>query len=127
MHAVNGVLGVPVDPQRLGWWADGAPVGAGTGTVAVDGHVDSAAAGPGALFHLTSLRPGAVVLVTTTSGQTYRFAVTARRSYLKTRGLPADLFRTDGPPRLVLITCGGPFDATSHSYLDNVVVFATPV
>jgi hypothetical protein len=127
VHALNGVLGVPADPQQLGWWADGAMVGAGTGTVVIDGHVDSAATGAGALFHLTDLRAGAAVRVTTTSGQVQRYVVIARRTYLKHQGLPADLFRTDGPPRLVLITCGGPFDATARSYLDNVVVFAVPV
>ncbi|WP_195908150.1 class F sortase [Nostocoides sp. HKS02] len=127
VHAVEGVLGVPADPQQLGWWADGARVGAVTGTVAIDGHVDSAATGAGALFHLTDLRPGAVVRVTTTSGQVRSYVVTARRSFLKRQGLPPDLFRADGPPRLVLITCGGPFDATARSYLDNVVVFAVPV
>jgi hypothetical protein len=27
-------------------------------------------------------------------------------------------------PELRLITCGGPFDASSGHYLDNIVVFA---
>ena len=127
VRAVDGVLGVPADPQQLGWWADGARVGAPTGTVAIDGHVDSAATGAGALFHLTDLQAGAAVRVMTASGQVQRYVVVARRTFLKRQGLPADLFRTDGPARLVLITCGGPFDPTARSYLDNVVVFAVPV
>lgn len=126
VHAVNGVLGVPGDPRELGWWADGAAAGAVTGTVVLDGHVDSAVSGEGALFDLTRLQVGDAVLVTTTPGQTVRFVVTARRRYLKVDGLPPDLFRTDGPPRLVLITCGGPFDRSARSYLDNIVVFASP-
>jgi hypothetical protein len=127
VHTTNGVLGVPADPQQLGWWAEGAQVGARAGTVTIDGHVDSAAAGEGALFHVGSLRGGETVLVTTASGRTVRYAVTARHSYLKSGGLPAELFRTDGQPRLVLITCGGPFDRQSGSYLDNIVVVAMPV
>ncbi|HEV7171513.1 class F sortase [Pedococcus sp.] len=126
VHAVNGVLGVPGDPRELGWWADGAPAGAATGTVVLDGHVDSAVSGEGALFDLTRLQVGDAVLVTTTPGRTVRFVVTARRTYLKVDGLPPDLFRTDGPPGLVLITCGGPFDRSARSYLDNIVVFASP-
>lgn len=126
VHAVDGVLGVPEDPRELGWWADGATAGAATGTVVLDGHVDSAVSGEGALFDLTRLQIGDAVVVTTTPGQTVRFVVTARRRYLKVDGLPADLFRTDGPPRLVLITCGGPFDRSARSYLDNIVVFASP-
>ena len=113
VHAVNGVLGVPGDPRELGWWADGAPAGAATGTVVLDGHVDSAVSGEGALFDLTRLQVGDAVIVTTTSGQTVSFVVTARRTYLKVDGLPPDLFRTDGPPGLVLITCGGPFDRSA--------------
>lgn len=127
VHTTNGVLGVPEDPQQLGWWAEGAQVGAPTGTVTIDGHVDSAAAGEGALFQVGSLRGGETILVTTASGHTFRYAVTARRSYLKARGLPADLFGTAGQPRLVLITCGGPFDRSAGSYLDNIVVVAMPL
>jgi len=46
--------------------------------------------------------------------------------YEKAGGLPADIFAQDGPARLVLISCGGPFDRTAGSYLDNIVVFAVP-
>ncbi len=31
-----------------------------------------------------------------------------------------------GPPRLVLITCDGPFDPVGHHYDDNVIVTAEP-
>lgn len=126
VHAANGVLGVPDDPRDLGWWADGTPVGSPVGTVVLDGHVDSAVSGEGALFDLTRLNAGDAVLVATASGRTDRFVVKARRTYRKAEGLPAEVFRADGPPRLVLITCGGPFDRTARSYLDNIVVFASP-
>jgi hypothetical protein len=39
-----------------------------------------------------------------TTGLVVRYRVTGRRVYLKHQGLPADLFATTGPPRLVLIT-----------------------
>jgi len=42
----------------------------------------------------------------------------------KHQGLPAAVFSTTGPARLVLITCGGPFNAAARSYQDNIVVFA---
>lgn len=44
----------------------------------------------------------------------------------KSEGLDADLFRADGPVRLVLITCGGTFEAAAGRYADNVVVVAHP-
>ncbi|MGI9147469.1 MAG: sortase domain-containing protein [Chloroflexota bacterium] len=32
-----------------------------------------------------------------------------------------------GPPTLVLVTCGGPFDLASRTYLERLVVRAEPV
>jgi hypothetical protein len=31
-----------------------------------------------------------------------------------------------GPPRLAIVTCGGPFDAATGHYVDNVIVWAVP-
>jgi sortase (surface protein transpeptidase) len=124
--ATAGILDVPANPAQVGWWSASARVGAATGSVVIDGHVDSAATGPGALFHLTDLSAGDRLVVTTTTGDRRSYVVTGRRVYPKTGGLPADLFTTDGPPRLVLITCGGPFDRAAGSYLDNIIVFAAP-
>ena len=44
------LLAVPDDPRTLGWWRGGATPGDAAGSVVVDGHVDSAERGPGALF-----------------------------------------------------------------------------
>jgi hypothetical protein len=123
---VDGNLTVPEDPQAVGWWAGSAEPGSGRGTVVLDGHVDSASRGLGAFFRLTELRAGDAVAVTTTRGDQVTYHVTGRRSYPKADGLPPDLFATGGPPRLILITCGGQFDHKALSYLDNVVVFAAP-
>ena len=40
--------------------------------------------------------------------------------------LPREVLRARGVPRLVLITCGGPFDQVRRSYRDNLVVYAVP-
>lgn len=122
----NGVLGVPDNPADVGWWTGSVPPGATQGTTVIDGHVDSAATGIGALFYLDRLQAGDTVTLTTGRGDNITYRVYARHVYDKSQGLPADLFTTTGPARLVLITCGGPFDAAEHSYLDNIAVFATP-
>ena len=36
------------------------------------------------------------------------------------------LFTTQGPHRLVLVSCGGAFDPVRRTYADNVVVTAVP-
>ncbi|HEX4728159.1 MAG TPA: sortase [Jatrophihabitans sp.] len=122
----HGMLGVPDDPAQVGWWSASALAGAATGTVVLDGHVDSATSGPGALFRLASLQANDPITLTTRTGQLRRYTVTGRRVYVKAGGLPADIFAQDGPARLVLISCGGPFDRTAGSYLDNIVEFAVP-
>jgi hypothetical protein len=70
---------------------------------------------------------GAVVEVTGTDGTTTRWRVISRTLVPKPE-LPLDrLFAREGPPRLVLVTCGGEFVPELRSYRDNVVVVAEPV
>jgi sortase (surface protein transpeptidase) len=121
----DGALAVPGDPRDVGWWTGGAAPGDPQGTVVLDGHVDTAQFGAGALFRLADLPPGAGVVVTTSVGDT-RYRVEARRVYAKAT-IPSQIFNASGPPQLVLVTCGGPFDAKTRHYADNVVVFATPM
>jgi hypothetical protein len=122
----GGILQVPDDPAQVGWWSASAPAGSSRGSVVIDGHVDSATSGPGALFRLDGLRVADRIELTTGTGAVRTYAVTGRRVYQKAAGLPADIFDQLGAPRLVLISCGGPFDSTAGSYLDNIVVFAAP-
>jgi len=120
------ILGVPADPAQVGWWTGSAPPGAASGTVVIDGHIDSATTGPGAFYQLADLHIDDLLIITTTTGDRRNYAVTGRRTYLKANGLPPDLFATTGPPRLGLSTCGGSFDRSTGSYSHNIVVFATP-
>jgi hypothetical protein len=111
-----GALGVPPDPAKVGWWMPS------TAELVIDGHVDMARVGPGALFRVRALRPGAAVVVTTVSG-TERWKVDGVRTYQKGH-VPAGLFNGQGP-RLVIVTCGGPFDDATHHYEDNVIAYAS--
>jgi hypothetical protein len=122
----SGVLGIPDDPAQVGWWAGSVTPGAPQGSVVLDGHVDSASRGLGALFRLTTLKAGDPVSVATTDGTVVSYRAYARQVLDKGQPLPPELFSTAGPPRLVLITCGGPFDRAAHSYRDNIVVLAAP-
>ena len=40
--------------------------------------------------------------------------------------LPTNIYTRTGSPKLVLVTCGGPFDAKIGHYRDNIVVTAVP-
>src|SRR5579859_1959826 len=122
----GGVLGVSPNIHRTGWWADGAQPGDKTGAVLIAGHVDSAKAGAGAFFHVKDARAGETVELSTAGGRTFTYKVVSVRSYLKAQ-LPTDVWSRKGPARLVLVTCGGPFDHKTGHYRDNIVLTAVPV
>ncbi len=119
-----GALQVPDDVHTLGWWQGGAAAGSRQGTVVIDGHVDSAGQGIGALARIARMQLGERLTLSTAHTEV-AYVVQARRSYPKD-ALPTDLFTRTGPARLALITCGGPFNTTTRHYRDNIIVYATP-
>lgn len=122
----KGELAVPADIRRAGWWRDGAAPGDDNGATLIAGHVDSAKRGPGAFFALKRAKAGQRVQVTTADGRTRTYRITSVRKVLKDR-LPASIFSLKGRERLVLVTCGGPFDRSIGHYKDNIIVTAVPV
>jgi hypothetical protein len=124
----GGALQVPRNPKIAGWWAGGASPGAPTGTAVIAGHINYSGV-TGAFAHIGKLNPGDTVYVYgTREGKSTRlaFKVTGVRTYLK-HGLPyKKIFNQDVSGRLVLVTCGGPFDARTGNYLDNIVTYAVP-
>ena len=119
-------LAIPPDVHEVGWWSGGAAPGSPVGTVVLAGHVDSARSGRGALFDLGQAAIGSQVVLSGPTGE-QGYVVTARRRYLKTDLPWRELFAQREAPSLVLVTCGGAFDAKTRHYTDNVVVFAVPV
>jgi sortase (surface protein transpeptidase) len=122
----TGDFDVPPSVDRVGWYKFGPGMDATAGSIVIAGHVDSAAQGRGAFFRLGTLSIGDRIDVGR-PGRDLRFKVVGRERYSKTR-IPLDkYFARDGSLRLTLITCGGPFDAKTRHYRDNVVVTASPV
>ena len=122
----DGSMTIPADVDRVGWYRFG-PVPGADGSAVIAGHVDDAEQGLGALVPLRTADVGDEVLVTDAEGSTTRWRVVAR-DVIRKQVLPLDqLFRREGPPRLTLITCGGPFLPEYRSYRDNVVVVAEPL
>ncbi|MFL6144160.1 MAG: class F sortase [Labedaea sp.] len=120
-----GVLVPPVAADRVGWFTAG-PAPGDTGPALLAAHVDSRT-GPGVFFRLADLRAGDRVAVERADGSTAGFAVVSTKRVAKT-AFPTELVYAPLPvPLLRLITCGGEFDRTARSYLDNVIVEASPV
>jgi hypothetical protein len=121
----KGALGVPDNPDVVGWWAAGGGLTDPGGALVLDGHVDTAVAGPGALFHLADLTTGDAITLAASDGVVRRFTVTTVRAYPKAE-LPRDVFEPATTPRLVIITCGGHFNRSTRQYVDNIVAYAEP-
>jgi LPXTG-site transpeptidase (sortase) family protein len=119
----SGSLLPPSDPQLLGWWREGQPVGAQYGTAVVTGH--TVHTGGGALDNLDKLVVGDSLRVRTDDGW-IGYVVQQTRIY-STAELARDaenVFRLGGTGRLVVITCD---DWNGEFYESNAVVVATPV
>lgn len=94
------------------------------GPAVIEGHVDSAAAGPSVFFRLGAPGPGDQAEVLRADGTTAVFTVNAVRRYPKDRFPTEGVYGSTNHAALGLITCGGPFDRTSGHYRDNIVTFA---
>lgn len=123
----TGEFDVPPSVDRVGWYRFGPGLSATAGSIVIAGHVDSADQGEGAFFRLGRMDTGDRITLTGSDGERRIFEVVARERYDKTRIPLEKYFARDGVLRLTLITCGGPFDARTGHYRDNVVVTATPV
>jgi hypothetical protein len=119
----RGALGTPQSIRHAGWWKDGRGPGATSGTILIAGHVDSARSGAGAFFALHKARAGDNVQLQAASGRTFSYRVTSVRSSRK-EALPTRIYSGSGRPRLVLVTCGGPFNPATGHYRDNIIVTA---
>jgi LPXTG-site transpeptidase (sortase) family protein len=118
-------LEIPPDPRVLGWWRAGAAPGSRHGATVLAGHVDSAEHGRGPFGALAGLSDGDRVRVVDAAGVAHRYRVDSVETYRK-EALPYErIFDQSGSPRVVLVTCGGEYDA-ERGWDSNVVVTVTP-
>lgn len=125
----DGTLAVPQpgpDYDKAAWF-DGSPRPGAIGPAVIEGHVDSAANGPSVFYELGALVPGDRVDVTREDGSVVTFVVDDVRVVPKADFPTLDVYGNTERPELRLITCGGPFDSSAGSYVDNVVVFASQI
>jgi len=122
---VDPASGALVPPERYdvaGVFTAG-PVPGEVGPAIIAGHVDSRD-GPGVFYRLEEMVVGDLISVSLSDGQEVEFLVIEVSQYPKT-DFPTDAVYGPTPDReLRLITCGGNFDRTRRSYVDNIVVYA---
>jgi hypothetical protein len=141
----SGALFVPPDPAELSWSEVDAAPAADHGSAIITGHVNYVVNGRlvvGALSDLAeygSRGVGQIVMVDLADGRRLRYRIVGGASYNKDElaarpDLRQTLFDQDSTfgttrpsGRLVLVSCGGPYDNSTGSYRDNVFLFALPV
>ncbi len=124
----DGELDIPLNPKVVGWWDAGAKPGAHKGTAILAGHINYSGV-QGALARIDTLNPGDRIYIDgVNAGKKTRvpFKITGVRTYDK-KALPyKQIFDKTSVGRVAIVTCGGPFDARTGNYLDNIVAFAVP-
>ena len=126
---LNGSMTIPSDPHVLGSLDQSAAIDDLIGTTVIAGHLSDRADKPGAFYYLTRAKRDDVITYITAQGRRLRFKVTTTATYPRSGRLPANLFRTTGPHRLVLISCTDEkISPNGHfHYTRNIVVIATPI
>jgi hypothetical protein len=116
---------LPESSDVAGWYRYGPAPGSDAGATVVAAHVDDEdKVGPFA--RLPGIAEGTEIRVRTADGSHHNYTVTSVREQPKAEVAFDAVFDRSGSPRLVLVSCGGDWDAAADSYTDNVVVTATP-
>ena len=110
-------------PLQAGWYRLGPAPGA-LGPAVILGHINGGGH-PGIFSRLHELKPGDQVKVTRVDGKTALFTVTRLEQVSKNSFPTVQVYGNTTDAELRLITCGGSFDRSKHSYVDNIIVFAT--
>lgn len=118
----DGRLEVPLGGFPAGWFT-GAPTPGELGPAVIAGHVDWNGR-PGVFSDLDQMRRGEVIRIDRQDGSVAYFRVTSVLQVAKSAFPTADVYGNLDHAGLRLITCGGDFDTSRRSYVDNVIVFA---
>jgi LPXTG-site transpeptidase (sortase) family protein len=133
VHAVGmadaTTMEIPEDISVVGWFRYGALPGSAEGNSVYVGHRDGTSDPNGVFRNLRELVPGDVIVVQDTADTEWSYVVSDVELLGKSQfaASAASIFVTDGPSRLVLITCGGDYLESRGGYQANVLVTANPV
>lgn len=114
----------PLDRPGLAGWYRLGPSPGEQGPAVILGHVNTRR-GPAVFNRLRELTRGDKVTVTRTDGSTVVFTVEATEQASKHRFPTKRVYGHVDGAALRLITCGGVLNPRSHSYTDNIIIYAT--
>ena len=122
---------IPSDLSTVGWWEHGTTPGE-TGNAVMVAHVSGRVDGVptrGIFYDLIDLEIGDSVMVINHDSAEGQVAFTVTEVVVIPKDeLPWErMFSTEGPPGLVLVTCGGLFNGETRHFESNVIVYARMV
>jgi LPXTG-site transpeptidase (sortase) family protein len=117
-----GNMDVPSAIQDVGWYKYG-PYPGEAGSAVIAGHFGTLNGQRSVFSNLYKLKPGDVLAVTNTAGQTTSFVVREMRTYRETDSTD-EIFTSGGGAQLHLITCAGSWNKAEKRFLKRLVVFA---
>jgi hypothetical protein len=126
-QTAQGTLQVPPpgpDYNKVGWYRN-SPMPGTLGPAVLVGHIDSAKEGPSVFFRLAALRRGDLIRITREDKTVAVFKVDEIKRFKKVDFPTQLVYGNTDHAALRIITCGGPFDRDSGSYIDNTVVLAS--
>lgn len=123
----DGSIGVPPlnEAQKAAWY-DGSPAPGESGPAVIDAHVDSRETRGfrGAFYNLGQIHPGEHIEVTRADHAVATFTVDSVQLAPKDQFPTSRVYGSVSYSALRLITCGGDFDYSTNSYVDNTIVYA---
>jgi LPXTG-site transpeptidase (sortase) family protein len=105
-------------------WYKYSPTPGQQGPSVIVGHINSAKYGPGVFSKLDDVSQGDTVNVKRKDGSVAHFTVFKTEEYPKSDFPTKKVYGNTKRAELRLITCGGSFNASKHSYRDNIVAYA---
>lgn len=117
----------PLAKDSHAYWLTASPTPGQLGPSTIIGHVDSAAYGPGVFFRLGALRQRDTIQVSRADGTVAVFEVERVVEYKKNDFPTQAVYGNTDNAALRLITCGGLFNPSQHSYESNIVAYASLV
>jgi hypothetical protein len=117
----------PLSKDSYAGWYKNSPAPGELGPAIILGHIDSAKYGPGVFYRLGALRQRDTISITRADHTVAVFQVVRVVEYPKDHFPTLDVYGNTDNAALRLITCGGKFDLSAHSYEDNIVAYASLV
>lgn len=117
----NGQMGVPQNPDNIGWFEPGIKPGA-QGNAVMAGHIDSLT-GPSVFYDLEKLAIGDEIIVHGKDDEKLRFIVTKTETYPRNDSPVDDIFGFNYSSGLTLITCTGEFNRKAKTHEKRFVVY----